>query len=47
MQMRLNVMCIHMLSVLLYISVDSYIAQWIIFMLLSYYTIPFDREKNV
>ena len=45
--MRLNVMCIHMLSVSLYMSVHSYISQWLIVMLLSYYTIPYDKKKNV
>jgi len=47
MQMYLNVMCICTLSVLLYISLDSYIGQLLIFMLLSYYTLPSDKEKNV
>ena len=32
--MRLSVMCIHMFSVFMYMSVDSYIGQWLIFMLL-------------
>ena len=44
MQMRLNVMCIHVLSVLLYVSVDSHIGQWLIVMLLSYYTVPYDMK---
>jgi len=28
-------------------SVDSYNGQWLIVMLLSYYTIPSDKRKNV
>ena len=44
MQIHLNVMCIHKLSVLLYISVDSHIGQWLIVMLLSYYTVPSDMK---
>jgi hypothetical protein len=47
MQMCLNVMCIHTLSVLLCMSVDSYMGQWLIVMLLSCYTIPSDKERNV
>ena len=46
MRMHLSVMCIHMLSVLLYVS-GSYTGQWLIVMLLSYYTLHSDEEKNV
>jgi len=45
--MHLSVMCIGMLSILLYMSADCYIGQWLIVMLLSYYTLPCDKEKNV
>jgi hypothetical protein len=47
MQMHLSGMCIHMMSVLLYMSADSCTGQWLIVMLLSYYTLPSDKEKNV
>lgn len=40
MQMCLSVTCLHMLSVLLYMSVDCHIV-----MLLSYYTAPSDMKR--
>jgi len=45
--MHLSVMCMPMLSVLLYMFVECYIGQWLNVMLLSYYTLPSDKEKNV
>ena len=45
MQMHLNVTCIHTLSVLLYMSVDCHIGQWLFVMLLSYYTVPSDKKR--
>ena len=47
MQMHLNVMCMRMLSVLLYMFAECYIGQWLNVMLLSFYTLPSDKEKNV
>ena len=47
MQMHLSVMCLRMLSILLYMFAECYIGQWLIVMLLSFYTLPSDKEKNV
>ena len=47
MQMHLSVMCMRMLSVLLYMFAECYVGQWLIVILLSYYTLTSDKEKNV
>ena len=47
MQMHLSVMCMRMLSVLLYMFADCYVGQWLIVMLLPYYTLRSDKEKNM